>query len=138
MRARRRGPGRGRIWVAAALLGMAAPAWTCPLQADDGQLLQDGGVQLAWRVEGDGGIVAGRDFVLTLRACPADAELLRVDAVMPAHRHGMNYRPGLTALGPGQWRVDGLIWHMSGVWELQFDLRRDGRTYRLSQALDLK
>jgi hypothetical protein len=47
---------------------------------------------------------------------------LRVDADMPAHRHGMNYRTTVTALGDGRFRAEGLMFHMAGRWRLLFDL----------------
>jgi hypothetical protein len=48
---------------------------------------------------------------------------LRIDAVMPQHRHGMNYRPTVAALGDGRFRAEGLLLHMPGLWEFSFDLR---------------
>lgn len=65
----------------------------------------------------------GEPFSMIVQLCPADASLLRVDASMPEHRHGMNYKTSLHALGDGRWRVDGLLWHMAGRWELRWDVR---------------
>ena len=39
---------------------------------------------------------------------------------MPAHQHGLNYAPEVSALGDGTFRVDGLLFHMPGLWELAF------------------
>ena len=126
---------RWAVALAGGVLATAAQA--CPLSAADGAPLQADGVQAAWTVLGGTPIRVGEHFALIVRACPADAELLKIDAVMPAHRHGMNYRPSITALGAGRWRVEGLMWHMSGQWELRLDLRHNGRVQSLRQAVDL-
>jgi hypothetical protein len=128
--------------TAAALLclaaGPAGTAWAaCPPVAADGKRLDAGKAQLAWRVAG-APIANGRHFALLLQVCPADAVLLKVDAAMPEHRHGMNYRPSLTALGGGRWRADGLMFHMAGRWELVFDAEVGGRRERLVDALVLQ
>lgn len=118
----------------ALLLGsFAVPASACPI---DGAKLAAGGVQAAWQVVG-APIAVGRHFALDLRVCPADAVLERVDAVMPEHRHGMNYRPSVKALGDGRWRAEGLMFHMAGRWELRLDVAQGGRTERLREAIVL-
>jgi len=80
-----------------------------------------------------------RHFSLLIETCPlsAAAELL-VEATMPAHRHGMNYKPTVTREGPGRWRADGLLLHMPGEWQFRFDIREDGRTERLTDTLVVK
>ena len=123
-----------RAW----LLVCAAPAWAaCPPPPEAGQRLDSGPVQAAWRAE-PGPIALSRPFVLLVTLCPADARLLRVDATMPEHRHGMNYRPSLHDLGGGAWRVDGLLWHMAGRWELRLDVEVAGATHTLRQSVTLK
>jgi hypothetical protein len=98
------------------------PASACTLAPGDGTGLQQDGVRLAWRSEPKS-ILQGQPFVLFVRLCPAAAELIKVDATMPEHRHGMNYKPSIAALGNGRFRVEGLLWHMSGRWEWRFDVR---------------
>ena len=49
----------------------------------------------------------------------------RIDARMPAHRHGMNYQPSLTETAPGRIRAEGLLFHMPGRWEFVLDLGDD-------------
>lgn len=118
---------------AAALLLATGAAQACPI---DGPALRAGEVQAAWSVAG-APIAVGRPFAIEVRLCPADAVLARVDAVMPEHRHGMNYRPGLKSLGQGRWRADGLLFHMAGRWELRLEVEQGGRRERLAQAIDL-
>lgn len=107
----------------AALALAAVGAQACPA---------DGSVQATWRSE-PAKIVIGQPFRLVVTLCPARARLLALDATMPEHRHGMNYRPTLVALGGGRWRADGLLWHMSGLWELRFDAELDGQRQVLRQ-----
>ena len=120
-------------WVALLAAGLVAPAAACPLP---GQPLQAGAVQLVWQVDGPA-VAIGRHFALTLQVCPADATLRRVDATMPEHRHGMNYRPSLQALGGGRWRAEGLMFHMAGRWELRFDVDAAGRSESLRESVTL-
>ena len=60
---------------------------------------------------------------------------LRVDALMPEHRHGMNYRATVSARGEGRYVAEGLLFHMPGRWQLLFDVASDARTERLVSDL---
>jgi hypothetical protein len=61
-----------------------------------------------------------------------------LDAQMPAHGHGMNYRPVVTKPAPGHFRFTGLMLHMAGSWRLTFDLFQAGRRTRLTRDVVLK
>ena len=37
---------------------------------------------------------------------------------MPAHKHGMNTSPRLSALGAGRFEAEGMLFHMGGEWQL--------------------
>jgi hypothetical protein len=82
-------------------------------------------VQLAFAPQ-PGAAGRGRHFALDIVVCPRPASRCRwrcaVDADMPAHRHGMNYRTTVRALGDGRYRAEGLMLHMAGRWRLLFDL----------------
>lgn len=124
--------------LAAWLLAAAMPAFAaCPPPPEAGARLDSGPVQLAWRAEPEP-IAVSRPFALLVTLCPADARLLRVDATMPEHRHGMNYRPSLQPLGGGVWRVEGLLWHMAGRWELRLDVEVAGARQVLRQPVTLQ
>jgi hypothetical protein len=75
-----------------------------------------------------GPITVGKHFSLDVRLCSAAAaantkfRLLKVDADMPAHRHGMNYLATVRSAGAGAYRAEGLMFHMPGVWRLTFDV----------------
>jgi hypothetical protein len=84
-------------------------------------------------------IQVGQHFVVDFALCPimpaAAANEVQVDAHMPEHRHGMNYRPGIRSLGAGVYRAEGLMFHMPGRWELVFDVRSGDSATRLTQEL---
>jgi hypothetical protein len=79
---------------------------------------------------------------LHLRWCdpsePAIQAQIRVDASMPAHGHGMNYRPPMVELSEGHATVDGIVFHMPGTWRLQFVLRHGERTLRAHAEIVLQ
>ncbi|MES2562249.1 MAG: hypothetical protein V4637_05915 [Pseudomonadota bacterium] len=84
----------------------------------------------------------GRHFALNFSVCGLNGakspESVTVDARMPSHGHGMNYRPTLTALGAGRYRAEGLMLHMSGVWELAFIVRDAGMSERITHTLKVQ
>ena len=69
-------------------------------------------------------VPVGRHFALDIAVCAAPGSALpaslRVDADMPAHRHGMNYKPTVQALGDGRFVAEGLMFHMPGRWRFLF------------------
>ena len=78
-------------------------------------------------------IEIGKHFAVDAIVCTKAApSALRVDAQMPAHRHGMNYRARVAPQGDGRYRAEGLLFHMPGKWQFLFDLERPGRTERLT------
>ena len=85
-----------------------------------------------------------RPFSLLIEAFE-DAECTRpfvsesaiIDSWMPHHRHGMNVAPRITSEGPGRWRAEGMLMHMSGLWEVDVDLAREGRSERAQWMVEL-
>jgi len=87
-------------------------------------------------------IEVGRLFSLEAIVCakppgPA-ARTVRIDAQMPEHRHGMNYRPRVSQTGESRYLAEGLLFHMPGRWELVFDVDRGTGSERLSTDLVLE
>lgn len=128
-----------RPWPAllTAWLAATVPAAACTLPPDAGERLAAGAVQAAWRAV-PAPIAVSQPFALVVTLCPAEARLQRVDATMPDHRHGMNYRPVVQPLGDGRWRAEGLLWHMGGRWELRLDVEHAGTTRSLRQSVVLR
>ena len=131
--------------IAAALLGvlLATPAWAdCALDLGRGT---------GWVVFSDHYLMAFRTdplrievsepFALVVNVCTrrgGPAELLAVDANMPEHRHGMNYRAAIVAKGDGRFRAEGLLFHMPGRWEITFDVRAGDDSERLTHDIILQ
>jgi hypothetical protein len=76
--------------------------------------------------------------VVPLASAGSGELALAVDAAMPEHGHGMNVEPKVTALGKGRFSVEGMLLHMSGRWELYFDITRDGVTSRAQDEITLE
>jgi hypothetical protein len=114
----------------------SAPATDCPPVEAGAAVITQPGLRATWRAEPAPAV--STPFAVRITLCPASAELLRVDATMPDHRHGMNYRPRLQASGPGAWTADGLLWHMPGRWELLLVARVHGQERRLVQSVNLR
>ncbi len=86
-----------------------------------------------------GAIPLAQPFSVQISVCAeATVHQVRVDAFMPAHQHGLNYAPEVSALGDGTFRVDGLLFHMSGLWELQADVEFSGRSVSYTSEISLK
>lgn len=85
-------------------------------------------------------IEVGRHFTVDVRVCVDGTPplLTRVDADMPEHRHGMNYRPTLAAKGEGRWVAEGLLFHMPGRWRLTFDVEHGRGRTRLATEIVLE
>jgi hypothetical protein len=83
-------------------------------------------------------IAVSRHFALEFALCAKDGTMMpdnvRVDAYMPEHRHGMNYKVSVKPEGGGRYRAEGLMFHMPGRWELIFELRAAGLTDRLTYS----
>jgi hypothetical protein len=78
-------------------------------------------------------IAVGQPFVLELAACAKQgapvSSGIKLDAQMPEHRHGMNYRPSVEPLGGGRYRSEGWLFHMPGRWEFIFDMGGERLTH---------
>jgi hypothetical protein len=86
-------------------------------------------------------IAVGEHFALEAAVCPragaAPPTGLRVDAHMPAHRHGMNYRASVRGRD-GAYVAEGLLFHMPGRWQLLLDVQAGGRSERLVSDVELE
>jgi hypothetical protein len=117
----------------------AAGAFAC--DAPDGfTRLATPEAEIAYRWE-PAELKVGQFFTAEVIACraplPGPVGEIVIDARMPAHGHGMNYRPAAKAAGPGRFRFTGLMLHMPGAWRLTFDLFQGNRRTRLTQEIDL-
>src|SRR5262249_15368426 len=102
-------------------LVLAVPAWS--------DCRRDLGRGTGWVVFSDHYMIAfgpepmrievGEPFALLFNVCTKNgnpAELVAVEATMPEHKHGMNYRPTIVAAGDGRHRPQGLVFHHPRRW----------------------
>ena len=124
-----------RVIVLAMLLGAATAVWACtPESVAKGvtvTAVDSTKYSLIYRTLPEK-IAIGQHFTVELTLCAKDgtaapaAENVRVDAHMPEHRHGMNYKTTVTGSGAGRYRAEGLMFHMPGRWEYIFEVRASG------------
>jgi hypothetical protein len=69
---------------------------------------------------------------------PVESAEITVDGGMPAHNHGLPTAPRVTEyLGGGDYRVQGLRFHMRGKWLVSFDIREADRGDTITFELTL-
>ena len=138
--------GNGDCWrgvLAASILGLAVAVHAaCPPHEADGAVIRKGELLLAYRqASGAGHLPMAQHFVLEVQLCDQDrvsaARLQKVDATMPEHRHGMNYRPAITPLGGGRFRVEGMMLHMAGHWQLSFEVLAGKQNLQLTHDVQI-
>lgn len=82
-------------------------------------------------------IVIGQHFTVEFVVCPREGqpapEGVRIDATMPEHRHGMNYKPSIKSGEGGRYVAEGMLFHMAGRWQLLFEVRAGGKVERLTR-----
>lgn len=135
---------RSIIAVAAACLPCMLPmaAHACSATLEGGKTIDSARHSIAYRTD-PVRIAVGKPFAVDLVVCPREAaatiDELRVDAHMPEHRHGMNYKASVKPQGTlGRYRAEGLMFHMPGKWEFLFDVRDAKGVERLKQDYPLK
>jgi hypothetical protein len=130
---------RAAVLLAGGALGCTAAAGACGDDLGDrSRRIENAHYAVVFRTVPEP-IEVGAHFSLDFSVCPRgdapEPRAVRVDAQMPEHRHGMNYRPVVVARGSGMYRADGFMFHMPGRWELLFDVVTRGDAERLTAAL---
>ena len=69
---------------------------------------------------------------------PVRGAHIEVTGGMPLHNHGLPTRPRVTQeLGDGNYRLEGMRFHMAGDWEITIDIDVDGKTDTVIVTLHL-
>lgn len=126
----------------AAVLVLAAPALAAPASDSVWYPSDGGGYRLAFTSDLEGpAINRMHGWVLHLRrtdGAAVEGAELTVSGGMPAHDHGLPTRPQITReLGGGDYRLDGVRFHMHGAWEVVVRVLDQGRSDRIVIDLDL-
>src|SRR5262245_5029753 len=127
-----------------ALIGLlaAAPAGaqTCATLAG-GSKVESDRYLVVYRTKPDKPVVSqhfAMDLVVCAKSGQPAPESLRVDAHMPEHRHGMNYRTTVKPGEGGRYLAEGFMFHMPGRWEFIFEVRGGGRIDRVTRGVTLE
>ena len=127
--------------LALAAGALALPASACPTTEQGFRRLASPDAEVAYRWE-PAELKVGQFFTAEIVACRAPKEepvrAIMIDATMPAHGHGMNYRPAATRTAPGHYRFTGLMLHMPGTWRVTIDLLQGGKRTRLTHEVNLR
>jgi hypothetical protein len=125
-------------WSGALVLAQAAPC----LPVDAGQAMTSTAQTSPFFVAlKPGPIKVGSPFNVAVTVCsPSGTPIERVviDATMPAHRHGMNYKPDVVSLGAGKYEARNLVFHMPGTWQFAVAVYADGKPTHLTLGVDAK
>jgi hypothetical protein len=123
-----------------AVAGLALPAFACPTTQEGFRRLASADAEVAYRWE-PAELKVGQFFTAEAVACrapgPEPVDAILIDATMPAHGHGMNYRPAAVRAAPGHYRFTGLMLHMPGTWQVTIDLVQGAKRTRLTHEVKL-
>ncbi len=129
------------VMLSVCSLGLRAPHANPTAQSWNEVLSNDGSWRVRWRLLMDHREVElptpRRRFTIELKLeslrSPAETpRAVTVDAQMPEHGHGMNVAPLVTVERGGAVSADGMLFHMTGRWEVDVDID-DGNTVERAQ-----
>ena len=129
--------------AALALLAGVAPALAdCPLDLGRGTgwVIFSDHYMIAFRPE-PMRIELGQPFALLFNVCTKNgnpAELVTVEAQMPEQKRSMKAKPTIVSAGEGRYRAEGMVFDMSGRWELGLDVRAGEESERLTHEIIVK
>jgi hypothetical protein len=127
-----------------ALPGLVAAQCGALILAPAKQQIESSAIVLVY-APSESPLPVGQHFSLQVQVCLKDPAArvmtLQVDADMPAHRHGMNYRPKVERLESGVFHAQGMMFHMPGTWRVMFEVLAsdaNGRVTRLDQTVQVQ
>ena len=123
------------------LVSSTSFAQTCRAEIAGGKRLESPQYVVAYRTA-PAPVPMGRHFTVDIAVCPragaAPPERVSLDARMPEHGHGMNYKALVKPAGAGRFHAEGLMFHMPGRWELTFDVHEGASAVRLTDSIVLR
>ena len=111
-----------------------------PCSAAEGWLLASGNRGSKLYVKAANPPALSKLFIAQLSTCSDEALSVKaLDIVMPAHRHGMNYKPEIKQINSSTAQASGLLMHMPGQWQWQIDAQTGSKdTERFTALLTLQ
>ena len=116
-----------RSLVAAGLYLTSSSGIACELAGSDLVELETG-VTLHYRID-PSPLPIAQHFSMQFLVCrggrPLALDSFELDALMPAHGHGMNYKANIEIQHDGLIEATGMLLHMPGPWQISVDLSYD-------------
>lgn len=122
-----------------AIFALSSGALACPRPPDATRLAPEvDHAPLAYVEMGDPPFSA--PFAMTVTFCDPDqqVEALIFDALMPAHRHGMNFTVDVIKIANNQFEVSNIVLHMPGLWEIRVKAEAARHNYTYTAEVPLK
>jgi len=80
-------------------------------------------------------IAVGQPFNINVVVC-RDSQMtidrLTMDAIMPRHRHGMNYQVAISKRAIDRYHGQAFLFHMPGSWQIIVTVYKGGKPHRLT------
>lgn len=89
----------------------------------------------------DGDVPLNAPFDAQIQICSQSDTFpsgIMVDATMPAHKHGMNYKANVKRINDHQYVVENLLFHMLGIWRLEVTAYKSNQPYRFTRDVKLQ
>jgi hypothetical protein len=126
-----------RTALCALLTAAALSGCTNPTRGFD-TTTNDGLYTVHWNTTNGQDIVVDDYFIVRARVTP-EPRNVAIDAGMPDHRHGMLHQPSMQHLSHDTWLAKDMLFHMPGLWRVQFDITDDqGVVHRAQSAIVLE
>ncbi len=124
------------IWALVGIAAVPGAVIACELTPEAGVLhAENQRYQIALHTV-PAAVEVAKPFAIKLEVCRKDAAAFKgrvdLDAVMPAHRHGMNYKPALETREDGVITGSGFVFHMPGKWQFQVRLSDGDQVQKLT------
>ena len=130
-----------RLLLAIVLLSALVPTYAACDSPGEGYARLESADFILWMATKPAKVPVGSEFAVEALLCAkgsAKAQAIRFDAWMPAHRHGMNTRPSVKALGDGRWHADGFLFHMPGRWQFTVEVDTAAGREKLTRDIDIE
>ncbi|UWR11532.1 hypothetical protein [Sulfitobacter mediterraneus] len=125
--------------VVLAKFALASGALACPMPPDAIRLAPDEEHAPLAYAQMDAPPLSA-PFAITITFCdPArQTGALTFDALMPAHRHGMNFTVDVNKIAANRFEVSNVVFHMPGHWEIRIEAEVAGQSYTYSAEVPLE
>jgi hypothetical protein len=126
------------IVAALPILGGSGLAWADCEAVAGARRVEGRDVVLAFKTR-PAKIKVGELFAVDVAVCPKKGTVkgISVDASMPEHKHGMNYKPTVKKNATEGFTATGLMFHMPGRWQFEFAVESSAGRERLLNTVDL-